>query len=71
MHGVFGSKSLTLILSLVAILVWATSARASHPQDAFAETAPDPTVFGPELARSASFDCEAGMAGPYPCKGVD
>ena len=39
--------------------------------DAFAETAPDPTEFGPELERGASADCTGGMAGPYPCKGVD
>ncbi|MEJ7875903.1 MAG: choice-of-anchor B family protein [Solirubrobacterales bacterium] len=65
------SRSLKLILSLVALLVWAAPAQASHPQDAFAETAPDPTEFGPELPRGASFDCVDGMAGPYPCDGVD
>ncbi len=71
MHGAPGSRSLTLILSLVAFLALAAPAQAGHPQDAFAETAPDPTVFGPQITPSQSFDCESGMAGPYPCKGVD
>ncbi len=71
MHARTGTRSLTLILSLLALLAWVAPSQAAHPADAFAETAPNPFEFGPELERGASFDCVGGMAGPYPCKGVD
>lgn len=59
-------------LALAASLVVAPSAQAGHPPlDSSADTAPAPLSGGLALQPGQAFDCVDGMAGPYPCDGID
>ena len=66
-------RSLALAVSTLALgLIAAPAANAGHPpQDSDPNTVPMPLSGGPALLPGLSFDCEDGMAGIYPCDGID
>ncbi len=64
----------TLLLSLVAAVALAPSARAHPPHQHGGQLMPFAELqagLAQPLPASGSFSCEGGMAGPYPCKDVD
>ncbi len=66
-------KSFVAALALCAALPPLAHGHHGVPQDSSAATAPMPLDLNSTYSGigSLSFDCENGMAGPYPCKNVD
>ncbi len=68
-------RTVKLALCLASVMVLAATPAGGHPPDQHDPqlvpfAALDRGLFTPPLV-SGSFECENGMAGPYPCKDVD